>query len=94
MPDITKYNGTGRDISLSGIWLFDISKAGEIIHARIQGKSNAPALFKGKIALSTFEFRIVALVDARQMLHFNLSIASLFSKFLESCDDTTSSQRK
>ena len=67
---------------LLGAWIgfLHIGQPGQIVHAGIQGQSDAFALFEGVVALSGFDLGIVALIDAGFHLHIELRIAALFSK--------------
>ena len=67
------------------IRLLLIRQASQIIHAGLQCQRNAPALFKGHVALAALDFGIITLVDARQHLHLDLGIAPLFSEHFHRC---------
>ena len=69
----------------SWIWLGVIGQSGQIVHTGIQCQRDSPALFKGHIALTAFDFGVIALVNAGQHLHFYLSILSFFSQFPQMC---------
>ena len=71
--------GTGRlqknSVHASGIRFFLVCQTCKIVHAGIQGKSDPFALFKGVVAFSVFDFRVIALINAGQVLHFDLGIS-------------------
>lgn len=73
----------------AGIRLFFIGEPRQIIHICFKRKRYIFTLFKGKISLSIFYFRIVALVDAGQQLHFYLRIPFFFPKFLQEVHPVT-----
>ena len=57
-----------------------VCQPSQIIHACVQRQRNTLALLKGKVPGTTFNFRIIALVNSSQHLHLNLRIALLFSE--------------
>ena len=62
-----------------------ICKAGQIIHTCLQYQSKTAALLVTHITPTCFDFGIIALVNARQDLHFYLRISPALSKFLQTC---------
>ena len=74
-----------RDLfSTSRIRLWIISQTGQVVHTGVQYQCNPFTLLKGHISLSSLNFRVVALVDSGQHLHFNLLKAFLFPQFQQS----------
>ena len=64
----------------TGIGFLYVSQASQIVHTGVQGQSNAFALLKGIVALSSFNFGIITLIDPGFHLHIKLCVATLFSK--------------
>lgn len=67
--------------SASRIGILLIRQPCQIVHAGIQSDGDPSALFEGEIAFAVFDFGIIALINAGQMLHFDLGIAFFFSQF-------------
>jgi len=68
------------ELFLSRVRLFLIRKSRKIIHTCVKSLCYPTALFKGVVSLAVFNFRIIALVDAREHLHLYLRVSPLFAE--------------
>ena len=75
---------SGRRIFTARVRAGIIRQAGEVIHAGAEGKGNAPALLKRIVAPAALNLGIIALVNPREHLHFDLCNPALLSKLLQS----------
>ena len=73
----------------AGIGLLHIGKAGQVVHAGVQGFRQLTALLEGHVALAGFYFRILALVYACQHLYFDLRIFVFLTQLLQSAHNIT-----
>ena len=65
------------------IGLFLVGQPGKVVHACAKNQRKRFALVEIHPSLVSFDFRIVALVDPSEHLHFNLCVALFFSELFD-----------